>query len=195
MVHDLRMILRLATGRPEQPTAAHAGCPRQARQRRAAAHARATTGTRKGKEPRCLWRWTRSGSCSPRTYRRRTKTSAFMSINCSPTGRRPPARACRSPAWTRATMARRPQPSPQSAGLRCKWLACPGRRRASSFYLDTGWWSDPSHGRHAAAVWPATTNACPPRWRACLRRLRHAPAHPLAWQQPVEGHLNMQDTV
>ena len=55
----------------------------------------------------------------------------------------------------------------EASGIRLEVVRHPGPRRASSCCLAGGWWSAPSRGRRGFADSPRTTRGCPQRWRGC----------------------------
>lgn len=63
LVHDLRMLLREIAERSPQPSSTGARCSRRPR----VARVRVRMGTSGAKGRRYIWRWTRWGTCWPRS--------------------------------------------------------------------------------------------------------------------------------
>ena len=168
IAHDLRALLRLAAGATAEPTAAIFDS-RTLQSRRRAASGRATTGPSASGDRRCIWRSTRSATCSRCTSR---------PPKCRIAPRWPPSpRAVQEATGDHVEVAFVDQgytgdaPAEDAAahGIRLEVVKLPEAKRGFVL-LPRRWVVERAYspGRRASGAWCATTSACRRPWRACI---------------------------
>jgi transposase len=160
LAQDLRALLRLASGRAEEPTAAII----DSRTLRSTPE----SGTRAGYDGAKRKRGSKVHMAvdtlghllalhvTPADVGDRAEVGVSP-----PTSRMRPVTALGSPMSIRATPARPPQMLPRPRGLRCMSSSCRKQNAGLSCCHDAGSWNDPSPGRRAAAGWSRITSATP----------------------------------